>query len=1766
MMFSNSGKYSILSRAISVLLIHAFFLSSLAQATPINSKQEHSLARWTASEDYQVRRKALAELYRKSRMTYPATSRRHLELLARKDACALLLPSGMFLMAPRTIADDLLLIQSVTHQSIQMLMQREKKLHPARYERLMDYVLGNKEIIKSYAEFKNKPDSHMYLEILEHSKKRYPEKRSTIFNDLIATAFELLFVVDQRLLGPETRLADNSGIFLGLMWPILEAKDSRSPDRTFPQVFFDHGKRMKLIRALQKDRGERFHSVSSTSIIKEKLIGREKAEYLVSALRHEDPSVRKAAAAALVSMNEMDEYDVPRDSAVLGRLYQGDIEWVAGNVAPVHLTHKFLTYPIDEIRLNAANAFALKIERGYWGGDLLRLIEPLKNDKCKNVRQAVAEALGMIDNPIARRYSSLHKGDIGWIVREGVPQVPYLIEALGSGPEVRQNAANALGKIDHPEAKLYNSLYRGHIDWIAEAGVSRKVNLIEALGSGPEVRRSSLQVLSRIYGRGITAVLLEALEHKDENVRLCAVEVLGRMRNPETTEQLIQTVENDKNADVMQAAAQALGNIDSPRAELYSCLHQGDIDRITGKGSAQVEALIEVVESGSIFSKEAIHALGQLRDSRAVSILLKVLRDEHSFDRTEAAKALGKIGDRTVVRPLIQVLGSLESEWGLHESERAAIIWALGELGDTRAIVPLLGCLGSEASEALGKIGKPAVKPLVALAGRVATKEKEEPGPSYSDVHNIFSALSRIGEPSVESLIGFLTNKDDRVRKAAARALGNIGPKAEKAVPALLERLSDPKEQDHHRYELRQISHPEDFLLYEYKLSLLKICAPRTASYLDNNDSRALHLYADCVLTDTVLKRFRIRPKDNKKSREKKSKEAKLYLRVIDERVTKMLGRGINPDQFLRCALPAFTEGMIDIAQFRACLPKLVGFFARTSELGKVREIILKVTIEEAMKKQPDTPDKFSDFLNMAERTVIKAYISDIAAAAAWEKGKGLLELTEQDFAERGLGWLLEEYYNGSARALCEDIYDTIDKKIIRGTNQLPHDKTIVIYAPHPDDDVIPCGGLMWKLSRPELNNRVIVLFALSGNTAVRGRNPKDPEQRKLAVKTRKKEAIEACKHLGARGIFLKLPLYDVKPGDVKRDGSIAREKREMCDRDIDKVEQCIVKINPDIAVLPGDLNDPHGGHLAAYNVWTKAINRVNLAKPVTQWLYRAAWAEYTFTQADMLVTFGSDIMQRNIEAINLHTSQLDPVWPGEPGDPMDWFREFAERALAKKATMGNGLMALGFFAQDQARRGCLPEDPAFVRYDVTAPSEDLLNPENPLRKQLVDLQKQKRRDLGEPEADDDMYKAIDANKTNEFHNPKDEESRSRKRKRLEIYCRDRLNAHKNAALEELLIWLRKKIGYDGEWTVSKEERMRKVKEIFAKYLLFPLDAEASALLGMVADLHREPPALTLLQTSLSNEIFAETYVVVKGDKLSNDVPEGPDGKGNVPGDGTQRLPTGSSTESGQNRAVPAGINSIQHAFAKLNGAARKVSQLNAEVSRLHGTSQKLMNVTKFRFCVPIEILRNSADIMLALNSTGLLKRMPEDKENIEFELVVTGIRADADIRLVDKLRDEINKNSDIKKALNLPNKFILSMITESRIQYAADSLGYDISTPKDRTLVIKDFHSGKLADGEYLAIATDALDSVEEADDLVEELEREHKKKLAEENISICVVVRPELDKSMYSLSKIFNNWFKAITQGNFSTISKILPVPAPLTPELEQAIKEAWAVLTAV
>jgi len=159
----------------------------------------------------------------------------------------------------------------------------------------------------------------------------------------------------------------------------------------------------------------------------------------------------------------------------------------------------------------------------------------------------------------------------------------------------------------------------------------------------------------------------------------------------------------------------------------------------------------------------AAEALGEIRDARAVDTLIEVLtKSTDPLLRSAAANALGEIGDARAVAPLVTVL--------------------LEDKGETNRMCELLKLKGVTVkmyvAKALGKIGTPAVKPLI-----TALKEKDKEVRMYAAM-----VLGVIRDTlAVEPLVSTLKDQEKDVRTAALLALGDI--KDTRAVEPIMETL-----------------------------------------------------------------------------------------------------------------------------------------------------------------------------------------------------------------------------------------------------------------------------------------------------------------------------------------------------------------------------------------------------------------------------------------------------------------------------------------------------------------------------------------------------------------------------------------------------------------------------------------------------------------------------------------------------------------------------------------------------------------------------------------------------------------------------------------------------------------------------------------------------------------------------------------------------------------------------------------------------------------
>ena len=311
--------------------------------------------------------------------------------------------------------------------------------------------------------------------------------------------------------------------------------------------------------------------------------------------------------------------------------------------------------------------------------------------------------------------------------------------------------------------------------------------------------------------------------------------------------------------------------------------------------------------------------------------------------------------------------------------------------------------------------------------------------------------------------------------------------------------------------------------------------------------------------------------------------------------------------------------------------------------------------------------------------------------------GKPILKLSQKDYLENSLGELIELYgpYDKINIDIFNDLQHTItgwpggkpeDTSTTRPVASTPFPKKVLIFSPHPDDDVISMGGTFIRLAHQ--GHEVHVAYETSGDVAVhndvviqhmdaayqlgfgdRRQEVKDlvasfvpgeaEPKELLAIKAaiRRSEARGAVRSFGLdddnNAHFLNLPFYE--SGGVK--------KLPRTQVDVDIIKDLMQKIQPDQIYMAGDLADPHGTHRVCTEAALEALDQLReegaaWVKNCNVWLYRGAWMEWELGRVDMAVPLSPDEVVEKRYAIYHHLSQKDIVpFPGD--DP----REFWQRA-----------------------------------------------------------------------------------------------------------------------------------------------------------------------------------------------------------------------------------------------------------------------------------------------------------------------------------------------------------------------------------------------------------------------------------------------------------------------------------------------------------------------
>ncbi len=339
-----------------------------------------------------------------------------------------------------------------------------------------------------------------------------------------------------------------------------------------------------------------------------------------------------------------------------------------------------------------------------------------------------------------------------------------------------------------------------------------------------------------------------------------------------------------------------------------------------------------------------------------------------------------------------------------------------------------------------------------------------------------------------------------------------------------------------------------------------------------------------------------------------------------------------------------------------------------------------------------------------------------IRRAIVWlcfKTGKPILKLTDKDYKDFGLGELAALY--GSAYNVNIKVFNELQHTITgwpggkpnaddssRPERALPYPKRVIVFSPHPDDDVISMGGTLKRLV--DQGHDVHVAYETSGNIAVgdedmmryfmmmdkiapmfgfaneeylklslavrnlvknkHSMNETDtPEVREIKTMIRQAEASIACDFIGVKPEnvhFLRLPFYET--GTIK--------KGDLTENDVEIVKELLQQVKPHQIFVAGDLADPHGTHRICTDAVFAAVDELldeKWVKDCRIWMYRGAWAEWEIDHIEMAVPISPEELRFKRNSILKHQSQMENAPFLGDDDRLFWQRaEERNRATAK--------------------------------------------------------------------------------------------------------------------------------------------------------------------------------------------------------------------------------------------------------------------------------------------------------------------------------------------------------------------------------------------------------------------------------------------------------------------------------------------------------------------
>jgi len=330
------------------------------------------------------------------------------------------------------------------------------------------------------------------------------------------------------------------------------------------------------------------------------------------------------------------------------------------------------------------------------------------------------------------------------------------------------------------------------------------------------------------------------------------------------------------------------------------------------------------------------------------------------------------------------------------------------------------------------------------------------------------------------------------------------------------------------------------------------------------------------------------------------------------------------------------------------------------------------------------------------------------------EVGKPLLKLETDDFLQNHLHQLIYKY--GSVAQIRQRVFDALLEGICTKPAGVDSQR-VIVFSPHPDDDVISMGGTLITLA--DQGHDVYIAYMTSGNIAVFDHDAlrhidfvsefhklfhpdgdavlSQLQNLKETIENKKPGDLDTAEMLGIKGLirkteasagaevagvpeerlrFLDLPFY--------RTGQVS--KKPIGEEDILIVADLLREINPHQIYVAGDLSDPHGTHRVCAEAVINAVNLVADEGIVPEfWMYRGAWEEYEPHEIERAVPLSPEVVLKKREAIFKHESQKDSAF--YPGSDKREFWVRAEDRTRNTATVYNQLGLPEYFAIEAFKR-----------------------------------------------------------------------------------------------------------------------------------------------------------------------------------------------------------------------------------------------------------------------------------------------------------------------------------------------------------------------------------------------------------------------------------------------------------------------------------------------